>query len=175
MTDPVEIEVSSRLLNDVMAALPAAAREPESGIVYVDGTLYVPQAFASAASAAVEAMSSPSAQAAREMAALKAYAAARRFAAETGGIVVGGQQIDTSRESQSMINGAYALVSASSTPIRFKAASGWVTLSPEDVQAIALAVGAHVQACFAVEADLSASIDAGIVTDTAAIDAANWP
>jgi hypothetical protein len=41
--------------------------------------------------------------------------------------------------------------------------------------AIATAVGAHVQACFATEAAVDAEITAGTITTTAQIDAADWP
>jgi Mn2+/Fe2+ NRAMP family transporter len=36
-------------------------------------------------------------------------------------------------------------------------------------------VGAHVQACFAVEEAVAAAIGAGTITTIADIDAANWP
>jgi len=41
--------------------------------------------------------------------------------------------------------------------------------------AIATAVGAHVQACFAAENAVQAAITAGTITTTAEIDAAAWP
>lgn len=104
------------------------------------------------------------------------YAAAKRFAVETGGVTVGGAAIDTSRDSQSMITGAYTYSQAHpSETINFKAASGWVVLDAATLAAIATAVGAHVQACFAAEAAVAAAIDAGTITTTAAIDAADWP
>lgn len=167
--------VSLDAVSHVVAALPEAAQDPDAGIYYDDGTLHVPDEWEADTRTAIAAATSTDAIAARSKESLTAYAAAKRFEVETGGIVVAGQRIDTSRESQSMISGAYALVSANSAPIRFKAASGWVTLSPADVQAVAFAVGAHVQTCFAIEAELSEEIDAGTVTDVAAIDAAEWP
>lgn len=107
---------------------------------------------------------------------LLAYAAAKRFEVETGGITVSGQTIDTSRESQSMITGAYAYSQAHpEETIRFKAASGWVTLDAATMAAIATAVGAHVQACFAAEAIVAAAIEDGTITTAAEIDAADWP
>ncbi|MFI5411290.1 DUF4376 domain-containing protein [Kaistia sp. UC242_56] len=109
-------------------------------------------------------------------AALLAWAAAKRWQVETGGLIVAGSAIDTGRESQSMITGAYSYSQANPTElIRFKAASGWVTLDAPTVAAIATAVGAHVQACFAVEEALATAIGAGTVTTIAEIDAANWP
>lgn len=107
---------------------------------------------------------------------LKSYAAARRFVVETGGITVSGASIDTSRESQSLITGAYAYSQAHpDEAITFKAKSGWVTLSAAQVAAIATAVAAHVQAAFAAEQAVDAAIDAGTITTLADIDAADWP
>lgn len=116
--------------------------------------------------------------AAQDQSGLIAYAAAKRFAVETGGIVVGGATVATDRVSQAMIGNAFAYVQASGADsVRFKAASGWVTLSADQVKALALAVGAHVQAAFAAEDDLDAAINASppTVTTTAQIDAAPWP
>lgn len=109
---------------------------------------------------------------------LVAYAAAKRYAVETGGIVVDGDTIATDRDSQAMIGNAFAYVTASgAVSVRFKAASGWVTLSAGAVKQLALAVGAHVQAAFAVEAEIDAAISASppTITTTDQIDAAAWP
>ena len=54
--------------------------------------------------------------------------------------------------------------------VPFKARSGWVDLSADQIRAIALAVGAHVQAAFAVERDVDAAIAAGSVTTIEQID-----
>lgn len=107
---------------------------------------------------------------------LRSHAASVRFAVETGGVTVGAATIDTGRDSQSMIAGALAYVQASeAASVEFKAASGWVTLSAGEVKAIALAVGAHVQACFAAERDIDEAIAAGSVTSREQIDAWPWP
>lgn len=104
---------------------------------------------------------------------LIAYVAQKRWEKEVGGIEVNGQIIDTSRESQSMITGAYAYSQANpSETIQFKAASGWVTLDAPTMAAIATAVGAHVQACFALEAMVASQIAGGAITTTGEIDAA---
>jgi len=109
-------------------------------------------------------------------ASLIAYAAIKRWQVETGGITVAGAAIDTSRESQAMITGAYAYSQANpSETISYKAISGWVTIDAATMTAIATAVGAHVQACFAAEASAAAEIEAGTITTTAEIDAADWP
>lgn len=105
-------------------------------------------------------------------AAIIAYAADARWRRETGGIVVAGAAIATDRQSQAMISGAHAFVQANPAAIiRWKSPAGFVTLDAATVTAIALAVGAHVQACFAAEADVLAAIAAGTVTTTAEIDA----
>lgn len=107
---------------------------------------------------------------------LKAYAAAKRWQVETGGISVGGASIQTDRASQAMITGAFAYAQANpSASIAFKAGGGFVMLAAADVEAIANAVGAHVQACFAAEAAIVAAIEAGAITTFAAIDGADWP
>lgn len=107
---------------------------------------------------------------------LKALAASKRYAVEVGGISIDGVKIDTSRESQNMIAGAHAYVIASgATSVQFKAASGFVTLTAAEITAIALSVGSHVQACFAVEMDLDFRIDAGTIVDVDAVSGAAWP
>lgn len=107
---------------------------------------------------------------------LYAYAAAKRWAVQSGGISVGGVSVDTGDASRSMIADAVAYVQAAGgASIAFKATSGWVTLTSGEVVAIGLAVGAHVQACFAAERAIAAAISAGTVTTTAEIDAWAWP
>lgn len=96
---------------------------------------------------------------------LISYAATRRYSVETGGIQVDGVQIDTTRDSQAMISGALAYVQTSgATSVEFKAASGWITLSAEQVKAIALAVAAHVQRCFSAERIADEAITSGALT-----------
>lgn len=106
-------------------------------------------------------------------AALFAHAAAARFVKETGGIEFAGATIATDRQSQALISGAFALVQQQpETTIRFKTAAGFVALDAEQMTAIAIAVGQHVQACFALEADVAGDIEAGGITTTGEIDAA---
>lgn len=107
---------------------------------------------------------------------LTAYAAHRRWLAETGGIVVAGTAIATDRESQALIMGARLYAQATpDTSFQFKAAAGFVTLDGADIEAVALAVAAHVQACFAVEAGVRADIEAGTITTLSQVDGAAWP
>lgn len=104
------------------------------------------------------------------------YAADKRWAVETGGIVVAGAHIATDRASQAMIAGAYAYSQAHpSETISYKAVSGFVTLDAAQIAAIATAVGAHVQACFVAEAAIAAQIVSGEITTPAQIDAWAWP
>ncbi|MQB09510.1 DUF4376 domain-containing protein [Agrobacterium sp. ICMP 6402] len=107
---------------------------------------------------------------------LRAYASAKRFAVETGGIVVNGARIDTSRDSQSMVANAHAyIVNSGAASTAFKSLSGWMTLSGAEIKATALAVGAHVQASFVVEKAIDALITSGEITEIAEIDAFQWP
>jgi hypothetical protein len=107
---------------------------------------------------------------------LTAYAAAKRFAVETGGIAVDGSHIATDRASQSLITGAYNYVKENpDATVNFKTPNGFVQLTASQMVVIANAVAAHVQACFAAEGTVDAAINAGTITTTAEIDAATWP
>ncbi len=107
---------------------------------------------------------------------LYAYAASKRYAIETGGIVINGMSITTDRASQSMITGAYSYVQANPTvTVKFKTAVGFVELTAEQMTAVANAVGAHVQASFAAEGEVTNRIVAGTITAKAEIDAFAWP
>lgn len=78
--------------------------------------------------------------------------AASRYALETGGITVGGMAIRTDRESQSMIASALQIVNRNpAAVIDWKGPSGWAQIDKAAVEAVADAVGAHVQACFSAE------------------------
>lgn len=104
---------------------------------------------------------------------LSSYAAAKRFAVETGGIIINGAQIATDRVSQAMIGNAYAYVQASGAEsVSYKTDAGFVTLTAEQIKAVALAVGAHVQASFAAEAQIDAELSATppTITSRAQID-----
>lgn len=78
-----------------------------------------------------------------------------RWQAETAGITVNGLEIKTDRESQALITGAalQALQDPAYT-CNWKTESGFVTLTAEQIQAVAVAVRQHVQACFDREAGL---------------------
>lgn len=107
---------------------------------------------------------------------LAAYAADKRWRVETGGISVGGMAVATDDRSKIMIIGAR--VKANSDPdftTEWKTAAGFVTIDAATIIAISDAVQAHVAACFAAEAAVLAEIEGGTITETAEIDAADWP
>ncbi len=103
---------------------------------------------------------------------LRTYAAAARFAKETGGITVGNAPIATDRDSQAMITGMWATAQMNpAITVQFKSAGGgFATINAAQIQSIAAAVSAHVQACFAAEGQIDAAITAGTITTTAQID-----
>ena len=107
---------------------------------------------------------------------LYAYAATKRYAVETGGVVIDGMRVMTDRQSQSLITGAYNYVQANpDVTVNFKTASGFVELTAAQMTAIANAVGAHVKASFAAEGEVDKQIIAGTITTTAEIDVFSWP
>ncbi|MBZ9939122.1 DUF4376 domain-containing protein [Mesorhizobium sp. BR1-1-16] len=123
-----------------------------------------------------EAFGPPPAPPAPDKASLAAYAAAKRWQIENGGITVAGAEIKTTQESQARITGAYAFAKDNpSEPIDFLSASGWVNLTSAEMIAIGQAAGVHVQTCFRISCAVDAAIDAGTITSFAAIDAAAWP
>jgi hypothetical protein len=108
----------------------------------------------------------------------KAALADHRYAKETGGITLGGAAVRTDRESQALVTGAYALVQAApETILDWKGAGGWAQLDAATMTAIALAVGAHIQACFSNERTHAEAIDAlDTVAAVAAYDfTTGWP
>ncbi|MBA5956230.1 DUF4376 domain-containing protein [Pseudomonas lactis] len=91
--------------------------------------------------------------------------AARRFQAETGGVTVQGIPVNTERDSQSLLTGA--AFAASLDPgyhIKWKAATGFVDLTGEQIIGIASQVRAFVQACFSREAELLGAVADGSIT-----------
>ena len=91
--------------------------------------------------------------------------AARRFEVETGGVTMAGVQINTERDSQSLLTGA--AFAASIDPdyrIKWKAATGFVDLSAQQIIGVASAVRAFVQACFNREAELLGAVADGSIT-----------
>ncbi len=105
---------------------------------------------------------------------LAAYAASARYAKETGGIIVNWVKLATDRESQALITGAWATAQINpQVTIQWKGSDGTFTaLNAASITAVASAVTAHVQACFAAEAQVDAAITAGTITTMAEVDAA---
>lgn len=104
---------------------------------------------------------------------LSDYAGRIRFEKETGGVVIGGMAIATDRASQNMLTGAVLRAQMdSNVTVKWKTVTGFVELSAAQIVAIGTAVGNHVEACFAKEADVAAGIAIGTITTTGQIDAA---
>ncbi|MEE5118069.1 DUF4376 domain-containing protein [Pseudomonas alliivorans] len=80
---------------------------------------------------------------------IKALIASERYQRESTGIVVDGLQIETTRDSQSLIasTGLSAVLDAEYR-CHFKTGAGFVEIDAEQILSIAKAVRAHVQACF---------------------------
>lgn len=104
---------------------------------------------------------------------------ALRYTKETAGINVGGSKIKTDRESQAALTGAYTTLKNNLLQsIDWKADGGaWVSLALAQVEPMAQAVAAHVQACFTREKAHAQAI-AGLTT-VAQVDAydisTGWP
>lgn len=97
---------------------------------------------------------------------IKGKIAARRYGAETAGIVVNGMQINTERESQGLISGAaFQAVLDPAYTLRWKTPAGFTDMTGEQVIGLATAVRSHVQACFDREAELVEALAAGTYTD----------
>ncbi len=103
---------------------------------------------------------------------LPEFAAETRWELETGGIEIGGMPMRTDRESQALIHGAYSLAQVNeAASFRFKTSTGFVSLTAAQMLEIGEAVAAHIQACFAWEADILDDISAGQLSSEAAISA----
>ena len=91
--------------------------------------------------------------------------AARRFQAETGGVIVEGIQVNTERDSQALLTGAtFAASLDPAYQIKWKAATGFVDLTGEQILGIASQVRAFVQACFNRESELLDAVVDGSIT-----------
>lgn len=108
---------------------------------------------------------------------LRAHAARKRYAVETGGIVWNGHIIRTDRESQSKLIAEFVAISASirTEPAPWKFSDGFVSLTNAEMGAVIMAARTHVAASFATESDVVDGIEASTITTFAEIDAADWP
>ena len=91
--------------------------------------------------------------------------AARRYQVETGGTTVEGVQVNTERDSQALLTGAaFAATLDPAYHIKWKAATGFVDLTAQQIIGVASAVRAFVQACFNREAELLGAVADGSIT-----------
>ena len=103
-----------------------------------------------------------------------ALIAARRWQVETGGTTVEGIQVNTERDSQALLTGAaFAASLDPAYQIKWKAATGFVDLTAQQIIGVASAVRAFVQACFNREAELLGAVADGSIT--AEILEEGWP
>ncbi|MBA8851177.1 hypothetical protein FHW20_002112 [Ochrobactrum intermedium] len=106
-------------------------------------------------------------------AALVAHVAQKRWEKEVGGIEINGLTVATDDRSKMMISGARLAAEADpGFTTRWKSGGVFVTIDAPAVIAISNAVLAHVSACFALEAQVQADIEAGTITTVEQIDAA---
>lgn len=78
--------------------------------------------------------------------------AAYRYQKETAGITLSGMTIETDRESQALITGAWSISQTNpAILIDWKGVNGWIQIDAATITAIAGAVAAHVQSCFSAE------------------------
>jgi hypothetical protein len=103
---------------------------------------------------------------------LKEYAAQKRWAVETGGVVVNGVRVVTDDAAQRKISELSRRVDGGkiALPFDFKSQSGWVKLNKAAINSIDEAVAKHVQACYAIEKAVSEEIDAGTISTFEQID-----
>ena len=85
---------------------------------------------------------------AQRLSELEAY----RYQKETAGITLSGMTIETDRQSQALITGAWSFSQLNpAVLVDWKAESGWIQIDAATIAGIAGAVAAHVQACFSAE------------------------
>ena len=109
---------------------------------------------------------------------LQAAVTERRWEVETGGVTLpGGVRVATGTADQNRIATVISTASlAGVATVEFKAASGWVTLTLDEVRGIAAGIALHVQACFAAERAHHEAIAATGLSDLVAYDVmAGWP
>jgi hypothetical protein len=101
-----------------------------------------------------------------------------RWVRETSGVVFHGVRIKTDRESQALINGAFASMQAGLiTSVDWKAANGqWLTIGLPEMTAIAQVVATHVQTAFSMERQFMDQVAAATTfEDVQAITLSNMP
>lgn len=108
---------------------------------------------------------------------LKDYAAQKRWQHSQSGLTLpNGVVIDTTDASKSKINQTFGVLERGwIATVDWKAKTGKVTLDLAGITAIAQAVAAFEQACFAAEFAIIDAVDAGTITTKADIDGYAWP
>lgn len=93
---------------------------------------------------------------------IKAMVTAQRWSIEIGGLMLPtGVRVATGIDDQNRITSVIANARlAGLTEVSFKAASGWVTLSIDELDGVAAAIALHVQHCFNAERAHHEAIDA---------------
>ena len=92
---------------------------------------------------------------------LRVAGTACRWSHETGGLTLGGVRVATALQDQNRIASVLAAMQVAQVDgVDFKADSGWVYLTGAELQGIAAAITAHVQACFSAERAHHEAIDA---------------
>ena len=104
--------------------------------------------------------------------------AALRYQRETAGITFSNATIETNRESQALITGAWSFSQLNpAVLIDWKGTNGWVQIDAATISAIAGAVATHVQACFSnerVHAEAIAALETSAAVSEYDITA-GWP
>lgn len=109
-------------------------------------------------------------------ASLLAIAAEKRYRVEVGGKTIMGAPFRTDRESQGLISGAAALTKITGQSIKWKTPSGFIEATASQIEQVAIAVGNHVQACFAAEDQIIGLIQNGTITTRDQVETWDgWP
>lgn len=104
---------------------------------------------------------------------LRLYAAKTRWQKEVGGVTVSGMPVATDDRSKLLLAGARTKAKEDATVTkRWKGDAGWIELTAPQLIQIGDIVDHHVTACFDLEEEASAGIEAGTITSYADIDAA---
>lgn len=106
------------------------------------------------------------------VAALKAYAAQKRWEKEVGGIVINGVPVPTDDRAKLLLLGAAQSMPDGSSSNLVIGGVDYGSFTKAQFQAINAAVVAHVQATFPLLASVLTAIEAGTITDKAGVDAA---
>lgn len=102
----------------------------------------------------------------------------KRKQVETGGVTFpNGMTVSTGIDDQNRITSVIANADLSGvTSVDFKAESGWITLTLDQVKGIAIAIALHVQACFTAERNHHQNVEALSDEDLAAYNyLTGWP